>query len=97
MALALEEMILPHPHSDKASGGLNDLEPSAFHAPLESPALDQITRISILAEISTAISAKRQADALERIAGAVTGEGSHQLHNLFWELGQQFGRGQSTA
>lgn len=50
------------------TGGLNDLERSAFDAPLESPALDNITRISMLCEISTAISAKRQADALERIA-----------------------------
>jgi hypothetical protein len=76
---------MPHPHSDKASGGLNDLEPSAFfHAPLESPAMDQITRISMLTEISAAISARRQADALERIASALTGDGPHQLHNLFW-------------
>jgi type 1 glutamine amidotransferase len=55
----------------------------------------------LIAAASIAISTKRQADALEKIAGALTsGEGLDGLHgtisNMAWEAGRSFQAGTRT-
>jgi len=53
------------------------------------------------AAVSAAISAKRQADALEAIAGVLTGSGDQaalfgMMQNLMWEAGRSFQAGLRT-